>query len=59
MMPAHPRIHLLMYDFVGDRKYAHSKNAHIKNTGKMPTRKNTHMYNSFKTVTGMSAFVKK
>ena len=26
--------------------------------GKMPTRKNAHMYNSFKIVTGMSAFVK-
>ena len=27
--------------------------------GKMPTMKNVHMYNSFKIVTGMSAFVKK
>ena len=26
--------------------------------GKMPTRKNAHMYNSFKMVIGMSAFVK-
>ena len=36
------------------------KNAHRKKCpqGKMPTRKNAQMYNSFKIVTGMSAFVK-
>ena len=36
----------------------HGKNTHKKNTGKMPTMKNAHMYNSFKIVTGMSDFVK-
>ena len=36
------------------------KNVHKEKCpqGKMPTRKNAHMYNSFKIVTGMSAFVK-
>ena len=36
------------------------KNAHreICPQGKMPTGKNAHMYNSFKIVIGMSAFIK-
>ena len=36
------------------------KNAHKEKCpqGKMPTRKNPHMYNSFKIVAGMSGFVK-
>ena len=37
-------------------KYAHKEKCP---QGIMPTRKNAHMYNSFKIVTGMSAFVKK
>ena len=54
------------------QKKAHRKNAHKEKCpqGNMPTgkyahrekcpaRKNAHMYNSFKIVTGMSAFIKK
>ena len=40
-------------------KMSTRKNAHREKClqGKMPTMKNAHMYNSFKIVTGMSAFV--